>query len=135
MAQSTEKVKKIKEEITKKTEEIKTESKEEIGSLHENTLEKEVLVKEDLVDDSAELIALEKEIQELEAKEKKEKIIQKQKEDILDFSSEDIWNLGGTTKSKGSDGTIRFAEDIESLNTFSSPSKKNTKNPRKKRKK
>lgn len=135
LAQSTEKVKKIKEEITKKTEEIKTESKEEIGILQENTLEKEVLVKEDLVDDSAELIALEKEIQELEAKEKKEKIIQKQKEDILDFSSEDIWNLGGTTKSKGSDGTIRFAEDIESLNTFSSPSKKNTKNPRKKRKK
>jgi hypothetical protein len=29
LAQSTEKVKKIKEEITKKTEEIKTESKEE----------------------------------------------------------------------------------------------------------
>ena len=135
LAQSTEKVQKIKEEITKKTEEIKTESTEEIGILQENSLEKEVLVKEDLVDDSAELMALEKEIQELEAKEKKEKIIQKQKEDILDFSSEDIWNLGGTTKPKGSDGTIRFAEDIESLNTFSSPSKKNTKPPRKKRKK
>jgi len=145
LAQSTEKVQKITEELAKKTEEIskKTEkidtaSTESTEILQDNLLEKETLVKEDLVDDSAELMALEKEIQELEAKEKKEKIIQKQKEDILDFSSEDIWNLGGTTKPKGSDGTIRFAEDIESLNTFNSASKKNTKNtkkPSKKRKK
>ena len=127
-----------KEKITEKnekiTEKIKIESPKSLEVVKDNIIEKEILVKEDLIDDSAELVALEKEIQELEEKEKKEKIIQKQKEDILDFSSEDIWNLGGTSKPKNSDDTIRFAEDIESLNTFKSPSNKNTKNTKKTKK-
>merc|ERR1712167_382715 len=101
---------------TKDKEEVKTQEVVQ-------TIEEEILVQEDLVDDSAELMALEKEIQELEDKEEKEKILQKQKEDILDFSSEDIWNLGGSKKSDKSDDTIRFAEDIESLNSFKSDDK------------
>ncbi len=121
-----------KEKIIEKSEIIQDEIKLESAETIEKQKEKEILVKEDLIDDSAELMALEKEIQELEEKEKKEKIIQKQKEDILDFSSEDIWNLGGKSKSKDSDDTIRFAEDIESLNTFNSPANKNAKNAKKK---
>jgi transcription termination/antitermination protein NusA len=122
-----------KEKIIEKSEIIPDEIKlETVETQKEKIVQKEILVKEDLIDDSAELMALEKEIQELEEKEKKEKIIQKQKEDILDFSSEDIWNLGGKSKSKDSDDTIRFAEDIESLNTFNSSANKNAKNAKKK---
>ncbi|NCG34562.1 MAG: transcription termination/antitermination protein NusA [Dehalococcoidales bacterium] len=122
-----------KEKIIEKSEIIPDEIKlATVETQKEKIVQKEILVKEDLIDDSAELMALEKEIQELEEKEKKEKIIQKQKEDILDFSSEDIWNLGGKSKSKDSDDTIRFAEDIESLNTFNSSANKNAKNAKKK---
>ncbi|MDG2100923.1 MAG: transcription termination factor NusA [Dehalococcoidia bacterium] len=122
-----------KEKIIEKSEIIPDEIKlETVETQKEKIVQKEILVKEDLIDDSAELMALEKEIQELEEKEKKEKIIQKQKEDILDFSSEDIWNLGGKSNSKDSDDTIRFAEDIESLNTFNSSANKNAKNAKKK---
>ncbi len=78
------------------------------------------------VDEEAELMALEKEIQELEQKEQEEIKQKKQKEDILDFSSEDIWNLDGVDSKDKADETIRFAEDIESLNTFA-----NNKNPKK----
>ena len=78
------------------------------------------------VDEEAELMALEKEIQELEQKEQEEIKQNKQKEDILDFSSEDIWNLDGVDSKDKADETIRFAEDIESLNTFA-----NNKNPKK----
>ena len=137
MVETKEKVEKIKSKIEKISEENKIEAPESVEGIKQNIIEKEILVKEELIDDSAELVALEKEIQELEEKEKKEKIIQKQKEDILDFSSEDIWNLGGTSKPKDSNDTIRFAEDIESLKTSNSPSNrnKNSRKPGKKKKK
>ena len=115
-------------EETKETEEVKSQEVVQ-------TIEEEILVQEDLVDDSAELMALEKEIQELEDKEEKEKILQKQKEDILDFSSEDIWNLGASKDSDKSDDTIRFAEDIESLNSFKSDDKNAKKSNRKRKNK
>ena len=109
-------------EITETKENITESEKEEVSEVVQ-TMDEEILLQEDLVDDSAELMALEKEIQELEEKEQKEKILQKQKEDILDFSSEDIWDLGGAKGSEKSDDTIRFAEDIESLNNFKSDDK------------
>jgi len=87
------------------------------------------------VDEEAELMALEKEIQELEQKEEDEIKQKKQKEDILDFSSEDIWNLGGVDSKDKSDETIRFAEDIESLNTFGSNNKNSKKSDRRKKNK
>ncbi|MED5255554.1 MAG: transcription termination factor NusA [Chloroflexota bacterium] len=87
------------------------------------------------VDEEAELMALEKEIQELEQKEEDEIKQKKQKEDILDFSSEDIWNLGGVDSKDNSDETIRFAEDIESLNTFGSNNKNSKKSDRRKKNK
>ena len=87
------------------------------------------------VDEEAELMALEKEIQELEQKEEDEIKQKKQKEDILDFSSEDIWNLGGVDSKDNSDETIRFAEDIESLNTFGNNNKNSKKSDRRKKNK
>ena len=112
-------------------------SKEEIFS--DNVLsdidQAEVVVKENSVDEKAELMALEKEIQELEQKEEKEAKKKKQKEDILDFSSEDIWNLGGKSSKETSDDTIRFAEDIESLNTFNNDGKNSKKSDRRKKNK
>ena len=86
------------------------------------------------VDEEAELMALEKEIQELEQKEEDEIKQKKQKEDILDFSSEDIWNLDGVDSKDKSDETIRFAEDIESLNTFGNNNKNSKKSDRRKKK-
>ena len=87
------------------------------------------------VDEEAELMALEKEIQELEQKEEDEIKQKKQKEDILDFSSEDIWNLDGVDSKDKSDETIRFAEDIESLNTFGNNNKNSKKSDRRKKNK
>ena len=87
------------------------------------------------VDEEAELMALEKEIQELEQKEEDEIKQKKQKEDILDFSSEDIWNLDGVDSKDKSDETIRFAEDIESLNTFANNKNSKKSDKRKKNKK
>ena len=87
------------------------------------------------VDEEAELMALEKEILELEQKEEDEIKQKKQKEDILDFSSEDIWNLDGVDSKDKSDETIRFAEDIESLNTFGSNNKNSKKSDRRKKNK
>ena len=52
-----------------------------------------------------------------------------------DFSSEDIWNLGGSKDSDKSDDTIRFAEDIESLNSFKSDDKNAKKSNRKRKNK
>ena len=95
----------------------------------------EVLVKENAVDETAELLALEKEIQELEQKEQIQEKQKKQKEDILDFSSEDIWDLGGSNAKENANGTIRFAEDIESLNTFKSDGKKPKKSVKRKKNK
>ena len=106
-----EEIKDVQIEITETKENITESEKEEVSEVVQ-TMDEEILLQEDLVDDSAELMALEKEIQELEEKEQKEKILQKQKEDILDFSSEDIWDLGGAKGSEKSDDTIRFAEDI-----------------------
>ena len=87
------------------------------------------------VDEEAELMALEKEIQELEQKEEDEIKQKKQKEDILDFSSEDIWNLDGVDSKDKSDETIRFAEDIESLNTFGNNNKNSKKSDSRKKNK
>ncbi len=87
------------------------------------------------VDEEAELMALEKEIQELEQKEQEEIKQKKQKEDILDFSSEDIWNLDGVDSKDKADETIRFAEDIESLNTFANNKNSKKSDKRKKNKK
>tara|TARA_X000001036_G_scaffold65357_1_gene56078 strand:- start:8045 stop:9517 length:1473 start_codon:yes stop_codon:yes gene_type:complete len=95
----------------------------------------EVLVKENAVDETAELLALEKEIQELEQKEQIQEKQKKQKEDILDFSSEDIWDLGGSNAKENANGTIRFAEDIESLNTFKSDGKNPKKSVKRKKNK
>ena len=92
-------------------------------------------LKENSVDEKAELLALEKEIEELEQKEEKEEKKKKQKEDILDFSSEDIWDLGGNNSNETSDDTIRFAEDIESLNTFNNDGKNSKKSDRRKKNK
>ena len=129
-----EEIKDVQIEITETKENITESEKEEVSEVVQ-TMEEEILLQEDLVDDSAELMALEKEIQELEAKEQKEKILQKQKEDILDFSSEDIWDLGGAKGSEKSDDTIRFAEDIESLNNFKSDDKNSKKSDRKRKNK
>jgi len=111
-------------------------SKEEL--LSDNVLsdidQPEVLVKES-VDEKAELLALEKEIQELEQKEQKEEKQKKIKEDILDFSSEDIWDLGGSNSKESSDDTIRFAEDIESLKNSNSDGKNARKSPKRKKNK
>jgi len=111
-------------------------SKEEL--LSDNVLsdidQPEVLVKES-VDEKAELLALEKEIQELEQKEQKEEKQKKIKEDILDFSSEDIWDLGGSNSKESSDDTIRFAEDIESLKKSNSDGKNARKSPKRKKNK
>ena len=87
------------------------------------------------VDEEAELMALEKEIKELEQKEEDEIKQKKQKEDILDFSSEDIWNLDGVDSKDKSDETIRFAEDIESSNTFGNNNKNSKKSDRRKKNK
>ena len=129
-----EEIKDVQIEITETKENITESEKEEVSEVVQ-TMEEEILLQEDLVDDSAELMALEKEIQELEEKEEKEKILQKQKEDILDFSSEDIWDLGGAKGSEKSDDTIRFAEDIESLNNFKSDDKNSKKSDRKRKNK
>ena len=129
-----EEIKDVQIEITETKENITESEKEEVSEVVQ-TMEEEILLQEDLVDDSAELMALEKEIQELEEKEEKEKILQKQKEDILDFSSEDIWDLGGAKGSEESDDTIRFAEDIESLNNFKSDDRNSKKSDRKRKNK
>ena len=129
-----EEIKDVQIEITETKENITESEKEEVSEVVQ-TMEEEILLQEDLVDDSAELMALEKEIQELEEKEQKEKILQKQKEDILDFSSEDIWDLGGAKGSEKSDDTIRFAEDIESLNNFKSDDRNSKKSDRKRKNK
>ena len=129
-----EEIKDVQIEITETKENITESEKEEVSEVVQ-TMDEEILLQEDLVDDSAELMALEKEIQELEEKEEKEKILQKQKEDILDFSSEDIWDLGGAKGSEESDDTIRFAEDIESLNNFKSDDRNSKKSDRKRKNK
>ena len=77
---------------------------------------------------------MEKEIEDLEKQELEEARKAKEKETILDFSSEEIWNIGGSKKSENSDDKIiRFAEDIESVNVYNSNSTKSKKSNKKKR--
>jgi N utilization substance protein A len=79
------------------------------------TAEPEVIEEqiEDLSTDvDAELAALEKELAALEREEKERK--EAEVEEILDVSSDDLWQVGGDSKSESSSdaGGIRFAEDI-----------------------
>ena len=120
------------------TEEVSPNESSEAVQTIEEVFDETILEespKDKTVDEEAELMALEKEIQELEQKEEDEIKQKKQKEDILDFSSEDIWNLDGVDSKDKSDETIRFAEDIESLNTFGSNNKNSKKSDRRKKNK
>ncbi len=120
------------------TEEVSPNESSEAVQTIEEVFDETILeesTKDKTVDEEAELMALEKEIQELEQKEEDEIKQKKQKEDILDFSSEDIWNLDGVDSKDKSDETIRFAEDIESLNTFGSNNKNSKKSDRRKKNK
>jgi len=120
------------------TEEVSPNESSEAVQIIEEVFDETILEespKAKTVDEEAELMALEKEIQELEQKEEDEIKQKKQKEDILDFSSEDIWNLGGVDSKDNSDETIRFAEDIESLNTFGNNNKNSKKSDRRKKNK
>ena len=120
------------------TEEVSPNESSEAVQTIEEVFDETILEespKSKTVDEEAELMALEKEIQELEQKEEDEIKQKKQKEDILDFSSEDIWNLDGVDSKDKSDETIRFAEDIESLNTFGSNNKNSKKSDRRKKNK
>ena len=120
------------------TEEVSSNESSEAVQTIEEVFDETILEespKAKTVDEEAELMALEKEIQELEQKEEDEIKQKKQKEDILDFSSEDIWNLDGVDSKDKSDETIRFAEDIESLNTFGNNNKNSKKSDRRKKNK
>ena len=120
------------------TEEVSPNESSEAVQTIEEVFDETILEespKDKTVDEEAELMALEKEIQELEQKEEDEIKQKKQKEDILDFSSEDIWNLDGVDSKDKSDETIRFAEDIESLNTFGNNNKNSKKSDRRKKNK
>jgi len=120
------------------TEEVSPNESSEAVQIIEEVFDETILEespKAKTVDEEAELMALEKEIQELEQKEEDEIKQKKQKEDILDFSSEDIWNLDGVDSKDKSDETIRFAEDIESLNTFGNNNKNSKKSDRRKKNK
>ena len=121
-----------------KSEEVSISESSESVQIIEEVFDETILEdspKAKTVDEEAELMALEKEIQELEQKEQEEIKQNKQKEDILDFSSEDIWNLDGVDSKDKADETIRFAEDIESLNTFANNKNSKKSDKRKKNKK
>ena len=137
--QPDEVIEKVSEKVSvNNTEEASLKESSEAVQTIEEVFDETILEespKAKTVDEEAELMALEKEIKELEQKEEDEIKQKKQKEDILDFSSEDIWNLDGVDSKDKSDETIRFAEDIESLNTFGNNNKNSKKsNSRKKNK-
>lgn len=137
--QPDEVIEKVSEKVSvNNTEEASPKESSEAVQTIEEVFDETILEespKAKTVDEEAELMALEKEIKELEQKEEDEIKQKKQKEDILDFSSEDIWNLDGVDSKDKSDETIRFAEDIESLNTFGNNNKNSKKsNSRKKNK-
>ena len=137
--QPDEVIEKVSETVSvNNTEEASPKESSEAAQTIEEVFDETILEespKAKTVDEEAELMALEKEIKELEQKEEDEIKQKKQKEDILDFSSEDIWNLDGVDSKDKSDETIRFAEDIESLNTFGNNNKNSKKsNSRKKNK-
>ena len=137
--QSDEVIEKVSETASvANTEEVSPNESSEAVQTIEEVFDETILEespKAKTVDEEAELMALEKEIQELEQKEEDEIKQKKQKEDILDFSSEDIWNLDGVDSKDKSDETIRFAEDIESLNTFGNNNKNSKKSDRRKKNK
>lgn len=137
--QPDEVIEKVSETVSvNNTEEASPKESSEAAQTIEEVFDETILEespKAKTVDEEAELMALEKEIKDLEQKEEDEIKQKKQKEDILDFSSEDIWNLDGVDSKDKSDETIRFAEDIESLNTFGNNNKNSKKsNSRKKNK-
>ena len=100
----------------------------------EEIIDSEIFAESKSSNEQEELRVLEKEIEDLEKQELEEARKAKEKETILDFSSEEIWNIGGSKKSENSDDKIiRFAEDIESVNVYNSNSTKSKKSNKKKR--
>ena len=122
-----------KEKITEEAPEVlPVVNQSEIQS--EEIIDSEIFAESKSSNEQEELRVLEKEIEDLEKQELEEARKAKEKETILDFSSEEIWNIGGSKKSeKSDDKVIRFAEDIESVNVYNSNSTKSKKSNKKKR--
>ena len=125
----------IKEKTTQETEEVlPIVNQSEIQS--EEIIDSEIFEESKPMNEDEELRVLEKEIEDLENQELEEERKAKEKETILDFSSEEIWNIGGSKKTENSDNeVIRFAEDIESVNVYNSNSTKSKKSNKKRRNK
>ena len=125
----------IKEKTTQETEEVlPIVNQSEIQS--EEIIDSEIFEESKPLNEDEELRVLEKEIEDLEKQELEEERKAKEKETILDFSSEEIWNIGGSKKTENSDNeVIRFAEDIESVNVYNSNSTKSKKSNKKRRNK
>ena len=124
-----------KEKITEGTPEV-------LPIVNESEIQAEEIIDSEIFEESKplnedeELRVLEKEIEDLEKQELEEERKAKEKETILDFSSEEIWNIGGSKKTENSDDeVIRFAEDIESVNVYNSNSTKSKKSNKKRRNK
>ena len=124
-----------KEKITEGTPEV-------LPIVNESEIQAEEIIDSEIFDESKplneeeELRVLEKAIEDLEKQELEEERKAKEKETILDFSSEEIWNIGGSKKTENSDDeVIRFAEDIESVNVYNSNSTKSKKSNKKRRNK
>jgi N utilization substance protein A len=131
----------IKEQNTTLTKEKITEGTPEVLPIvNQSEIQSEEIIDSEIFDESKslnddeELRVLEKEIENLEKQELEEERKAKEKETILDFSSEEIWNIGGSKKSeKSDDKVIRFAEDIESVKVYNSKSTKSKKSNKKRR--
>ena len=123
------------EKTTEETEEVlPIVNQSEIQS--EEIIDSEIFEESKPLNEDEELRVLEKEIEDLEKQELEEERKAKEKETILDFSSEEIWNIGGSKKTENSDNeVIRFAEDIESVNVYNSNSTKSKKSNKKRRNK
>ena len=124
-----------KEKTTEETAEVlPIVNQSEIQS--EEIIDSEIFDESKVLNEEEELRVLEKEIEDLEKQELEEERKAKEKETILDFSSEEIWNIGGSKKTENSDDeVIRFAEDIESVNVYNSNSTKSKKSNKKRRNK
>lgn len=124
-----------KEKTTEETAEVlQIVNQSEIQS--EEIIDSEIFDESKVLNEEEELRVLEKEIEDLEKQELEEERKAKEKETILDFSSEEIWNIGGSKKTENSDDeVIRFAEDIESVNVYNSNSTKSKKSNKKRRNK
>jgi len=123
-------------------EKITEEAPEVLEVVNQSEIQSEEIIDSEMFDESKplneeeELRVLEKEIEDLEKQELEEERKAKEKETILDFSSEEIWNIGGSKKTENSDDeVIRFAEDIESVNVYNSNSTKSKKSNKKRRNK